>query len=192
MGLRAMVDAQADMVVVGEAASAEDALALFDSSRPDVVLMDLLMPGMGGARGIAALCAQSPEARVIVLTTYDTGEDVFQAIEAGARGYLLKGTFRQGLLETIRCVHAGQRVIPPDVAARLAKRLTEPQLSERELEILRKVAEGKSNKEIGAALFLAEVTIRNRLVQIYAKLGAADRAQATYVAMQRGLIGPRR
>jgi two-component system NarL family response regulator len=152
--------------------------------------MDLRMSGMGGAEAIAAIRRLDPEARVVVVTTYDADEDVYRAVEAGARGYLLKGTFRTGLLEAVRAVHAGQHVIPPEVASRLAERLSGPSLTARELEILRLVAKGLSNKEIGAALFLAEDTIKNRLKRIYAKLDVADRAEALFTAVRRGLIHP--
>jgi two-component system, NarL family, response regulator len=192
MGLKAMIDGEDDMTVVAEAASGEDALALHERERPDVTLMDLHLPGMSGAAATAEIRRRDSSAAIIVVTTYDHSEDVFRSIEAGARGYLLKGTFRDGVLEAIRAVHTGQRVIPADVAARLAERTSGQGLTERELEVLAMVAKGLSNREIGTALAIAEDTVKNRLKRIFAKLEVADRAEAIYVAVQRGIIKPER
>src|SRR5262245_47681519 len=188
MGLVAMVNGEADMVVAAEAATGGEALAAFERDRPDVTIMDLELPDKNGAQVIKEMLALDAQARVLVLTTYDSEEDVFRAIQAGARGFLLKRTFRGGVLEAIRTVHAGQRVIPSDVAGRLADRLVAPNFTKRECEILELVAKGLTNKEIGAVLSLAEETIKSRLKAIFTKLDVSDRTEAIVVAMQKGLI----
>jgi two-component system NarL family response regulator len=188
MGLVTMLDEEPDMTVVAQAGTGEEGVALYQRDKPDVVLMDLRLPGMSGAEAIAAMRKHDPDAKVIVLTTYDTDEDVFRALKAGARGYLLKATFRGGVLEAIRGVHAGQRVIPPDVAARLAERMDGPELTAQEVAILELVAKGLTNQEIGKAVALAEYTIKNKMKRIFAKLDVTDRSEAVYVAVQRGLI----
>jgi two-component system NarL family response regulator len=187
-GLRAMIDAEPDLKVVAEAGSGEEAVSLFPAARPDVTLMDLRMPKMSGPEAIAAIRRQFPDAHVIVLTTFDGDQDVFRAVQAGARGYLLKGTFREGLMEAIRNVHAGQKLIAPEVAARMAERLMSKPLSAREVQVLELVAKGLSNKEVGTALFVAEDTVKNHLKRIYEKLGVADRTEAAMVAIQRRII----
>jgi two-component system NarL family response regulator len=192
MGLAAMIDGEPDMEVVAEAQSGEEALTLYAQHRPDVTLMDLHLPGMSGADAIAAIRRDHPDAKVMILTTYDREEDVFRAVAAGARGYLLKGTFRDGVLEAIKAIDAGQRVIPPDVAALLAERLSGPALTDRELEVLTLLARGLTNRQIGEALAVAEDTVKNRLKRIFAKLDVVDRTEALYVAVQRGLIKPDR
>jgi two-component system NarL family response regulator len=188
LGLRAMIDAQADMQVVGEAGDGPAAIVAYGKLAPDVTLMDLRMPGMSGPATIAELRKADPQARVIVLTTYDGDEDVYRAVQAGARGYLLKGTFPEGTLEAIRIVHAGQRLFAPEVAGRLAERVASPSLTAREVGVLELVAKGMSNKEIGAALFVAEDTVKNHLKHIYAKLGVTDRTEAALLAVQRGIL----
>jgi two-component system NarL family response regulator len=188
VGLRSMVEAQPDMEVVGEAPDGPGAIATFERERPDVTLMDLRMPGMGGPETIAAIRKRAPTANIIVLTTYDGDEDVYRAIQAGARGYLLKGTFPEGTLEAIRNVHAGQQLIAPEVAVRLAHRVSNPALTAREVAVLELVAKGLSNKEIGVTLFVAEDTVKNHLKHIYAKLGVGDRTEAAMLAVQRGII----
>ncbi len=187
-GLRAMIDAEPDLNVIAEAGSGEEAVARFAESRPDVTLMDLRMPKMSGPEAIAAIRKQFPDANIIVLTTFDGDQDVFRAVQAGARGYILKGTFRDAIMEAIRTVHAGQRLIGPEVAARMAERMMGPPLSAREVQVLELVAKGLSNKEIGTALFLAEDTIKNHLKRIYDKLGVGDRTEAAMVAIQRRII----
>ena len=188
MGLRAMVDAEPDMVVVGEAGDGPTGIAAFREHRPDITLMDLRLPGMGGPEIIAAIRKETPDANIIVITTYDADEDVYRAVEAGARGYLLKGTFAEGMLEAIRHVHAGRRLIAPEVAARLADRVSSPSLTSREIAVLELVAKGMSNKEIGTALQLSEDTVKTHLRHVYGKLGVGDRTEAALLAVQRGII----
>ena len=188
MGLRAMIDAEPDMVVVGEAGEGTAAIAAYQQHRPDITLMDLRLPGMGGPEIISAIRKGAPDANIIVITTYDADEDVYRAVEAGARGYLLKGTFAEGMLEAIRHVHAGRRLIAPEVAARLADRVSSPSLTAREVAVLELVAKGMSNKEIGATLFLSEDTVKTHLRHVYGKLGVGDRTEAALLAVQRGII----
>jgi two-component system, NarL family, response regulator len=188
LGLRAMIETQPDMVVVAEAGDGPTALRLYEEHRPAVTLMDLRLPGMSGPEAIAALRARWPEARIIVLTTYDGDEDIFRAVKAGARGYLLKGTFPEGTLEAIRHVHAGQRLMAPDLAVRLAERAAGPSLTPREIRVLALVAKGMSNKEIAAALFVAEDTVKNHLKHAFSKLGVSDRTEAAMLAVQKGIL----
>ncbi len=188
LGLRTKIEGDPDMQVVGEADSGPAALAAFWEQRPDVTLLDLRLPGMHGAEVIAAIRKQDPEAKVLVLTSYDAGEDVYRAMQAGASGYLLKGTFADGILEAIRTVQAGRRFIAPELAARLAERESSPALSAREVGVLRLVARGLSNREIGLALFVSEATIKFHLKNIYAKLGVNDRTEAALLAVQRGIV----
>ena len=189
VGLRAIIDAEADMEVVAEAGDGPAALAAHAEHKPDITLLDLRMPGMSGPEVLAALRQRDPEAKVIVLTSYDADEDVYRAVQAGARGYLLKGTLPDGVLEAaIRKVHAGQRLLAPEAAARLADRMTSPQLTPREVAVLELVAKGKSNKEIGTVLSLAEGTVKTHLKRIYEKLSVSDRTEAALVAVQRGIV----
>lgn len=192
VGLRAMISREPDMEVVGEASDGPSALAAYAAHRPDITLMDLRMPDTSGAALIAAIRKDDPQARVIVLTSYDADEDIFQAVQAGARGYLLKGTFPDGILEeAIRTVHAGRRLLPPEVADRLAQRLSGPSLTPREIAVLELVARGLSNREIAAALSIGPGTIKTHLERIYAKLGVGDRTAAALTAIQRGLVSLR-
>jgi two-component system NarL family response regulator len=188
MGLRALLESQPDMEVVAEAADGATAVEAFTNLRPDIVLADLRMPGMGGREVIAAIQKVTPEAKVIVLTSFDGDEDIFRAVQAGARGYLLKACAPEELLEAVRTVHAGGRLLAPAVAARLAERVNSPSLTAREVAVLELVAKGLSNKEIGSALFLAEDTVKNHLKHIYAKLDVSDRTEAVLQAVQRGII----
>jgi two-component system, NarL family, response regulator len=188
LGLQAMLDAERDITVVGQAASGEDGVVVVARERPDVTVMDLRLPGMSGPEAIAAIRRHQPAARIIVLTTYDGDEDVYRAVQAGACGYLLKGTLPERVLEAIRSVHAGERLIAPDVVARMAAGAAGPSLSARESEVLRLVAKGLSNKEISAVLFVTEDTIKHHLKRIFAKLGASDRTEAALMAAQRGII----
>jgi two-component system NarL family response regulator len=188
LGLRTRVDAEPDMEVVAEAGDGHGAVAAYLQHRPDITLLDLRLPGMDGPETIAVIRNNDPDARIIVVTTYDADEDVYRAVQAGARGYLLKGTFAEGMLEAIRNVHAGRRLIAPEVAARLADRASSPSLTSREVGVLELVAKGMSNKEIGAALLVSETTIKYHLKNIYAKLGASDRTEAALLAAQRGIL----
>lgn len=187
-GLAAIIGAQSDMEVVAEAGTGREAIELFRLHQPDVVLMDLRLPGMNGTEAIAAIRKEYPDAHIIVLTTYDGDEDIYQALRAGARAYLLKDMLRKELLEAIRAVHAGKLRIPPAVASRLAERFPKSELSSRELEVLRQIARGSSNKEIAAALSVAEGTVRIHVSNILGKLAVSDRTEAVTVALQRGII----
>jgi two-component system NarL family response regulator len=187
-GLRAVIDAEPDMTTVGEAADGPAAIAAHEALRPDVTLIDVRMPGMDGPTAIREIRRRAPDARVIVLTSYDGDEDIFRAIQAGARGYLLKGTFKEGMLEAIRAVHAGEQLFGPEIAARLAERMQTEPLTARELEVLALVAKGLSNKEIGTALGITEGTVKNHLKRIYEKLQVTDRTEAAMLAIERGIL----
>jgi len=187
-GLAAIIEHQEDMIVVAEAATGLEALERFRQLTPDVVLMDLQMPGGGGIETIQAIREAAPQARIIILTTYQGEEDIYQGIKAGARAYLLKTSGREELLETIRMVHEGQTRIPPNVATRLAERMSIPELTPREMEVLRLVTEGKSNQEIGLTLYITEGTVKSHVNSILSKLKVSDRTQAALAALKRGLV----
>ncbi|WP_410672425.1 response regulator [Amycolatopsis sp. cmx-4-68] len=178
--------------VVGEAASGAEAVTLAERLRPDVVLMDLRMPGTDGVAAITELARRGNPARVLVLTTYDTDSDVLPAIEAGATGYLLKDAPREDLFRAVEAAARGEAVLSPAVASRLMGRMREPArepLSQRELEVLTLVARGSTNKEAAKKLFISEATVKTHLIHVYAKLGVKDRAAAVAVAFERGLLG---
>ena len=187
-GFAAMIATEPDMAVVGQARSGEEALELFRRVRPDVTLMDLRMPGMGGVEAIRALHREFPVSRLIVLTTYDGDEDIYRAIEAGAQAYLLKDMLCDEILAAIRAVHAGQRRIPAAVGTRLAERMARMNLSEREQQVLESVAAGKSNKEIATELQITEATVKGHMTDILGKFGVADRTQAVITALRLGLV----
>ena len=192
-GLSGMFAADPDFEVAGEAADGSQALRLAEAVRPDVILMDLRMPGMDGVTAIAELARRGNPTRVLVLTTYDTDSYVLPAIEAGATGYLLKDAPRAELLRAVRAAAAGQSVLAPTVAARLINRVRAPEpelLSQRELEVLGLVAAGTTNREAAARLFISEATVKTHLLHIYAKLGVTDRAAAVAEAFNRGLLTP--
>jgi len=191
-GLRGMLSSDPDFEVVGEASDGAEALAMAEARRPDVILMDLRMPGLGGAAAIRALGERGLPARVLVLTTYDSDSDVVPALEAGATGYLLKDTPREELVRAIHAAARGEAVLAPSVATRLVSQLRAPAtdtLSERELEVLRLIAQGETNRGAAAHLFISEATVKTHLLHIYAKLGVNDRAAAVAEAFQRGLLG---
>lgn len=187
-GLRGLLEMQPEITVVAEAASGEAAIAAFAEYRPDVTLMDLRMPGMSGVETTAAIRTKFPGARIVVLTTFDTEEDIFRVLDAGAAGYLLKNTETKPLMETIRAVHAGTYALPAEIAARLARWRAMPELSAREREVLELIVRGRSNKEIGSSLGVAENTVKNHVKVILGKLGVQDRTQAATSAIQRGLV----
>jgi two-component system NarL family response regulator len=187
-GLASLLASRPEIDVVGEAQDGEAALTLHRRLAPDVTLMDLRMPGLGGAAVIRALRRDNPRARFIVLTTYDTDEEIYQALEAGAQGYLLKGVPVAELVEAIRTVHAGGRRIPGEIAERALSRALEPALTARETEILALMARGQSNTEIAGALGISERTVKNHVASIFGKLGVSDRTRAVLVALQRGLV----
>lgn len=190
-GLRGVFEATPGFEVLGEAADGAEAIALLRRRQADVVLMDLRMPGMGGAEAIAELSRVAPATRVLVLTTYDTDADVVPAIEAGAAGYLLKDTPRDELLRAVRAAHRGDSVLSPSVAGRLMGRVRAPlreTLSQREIEVLQLVAGGASNRDAASRLFVSEATIKTHLVHVYGKLGVRDRAAAVAEGYKRGLL----
>ncbi|GAA2745768.1 response regulator transcription factor [Kitasatospora cinereorecta] len=194
-GLRGMFAASEDFRVLGEAADGVHGVALAAELDPDVVLMDLRMPGGGGVEAITELTRRRLRSRVLVLTTYDTDSDTLPAIEAGATGYLLKDAPRDELFTAVRAAAAGRTVLSPAVASRLVTHVRTPaddgatSLSSREQDVLRLVAEGTSNREIAAALFVSEATVKTHLSHIFAKLGAKDRAAAVATAYRRGILG---
>lgn len=187
-GLASLIAAYADFELVAEATNGRDAVEAFRVHRPDVALMDLSMPVMGGVEAIAAIVAEHPDARIIALTTWDGDADIHRALEAGARGYLLKDVLDEELALAIRQVHAGRRAIASGVAQRLAEFSPRIALTEREVEVLAHVAEGLSNKQIGAVLGRTEGTIKVHVLHILQKLEAADRTEAVTIGLQRGII----
>ena len=187
-GLASLLGRQEDMAVVGSAASGEEAVALCATAHPDVVLMDLRMPGKGGVEATRVICERFPSCSVLVLTTFDGDEEIYQALRAGARGYLLKDAHRDDLLDAIRGVHAGKRWIPPAVADKLAQRVAGSQLTSREVEILALVAAGNSNKRIASRLGITEGTVKGHLNSILGKLAADDRTEAVTRAVRRGIL----
>jgi two-component system NarL family response regulator len=187
----ASVLAGAGFVVCGEAADGEAAVRLHEERRPDVTLMDLQMPVLDGVGAIARIRLRHPDANILVLTTYDTDDDIERALRAGARGYLLKDASVDELTAAIRDVSAGRTRIAPAVAAKLADRMTQVQLTMRELSVLRLLAEGKSNKEIGAALNIAESTVKVHLTHLFEKLEVSSRTEAIAAAARRGLVRTR-
>jgi two-component system NarL family response regulator len=187
-GLVAMIDKEPGLHVVADAGSGEEALELFRKHKPDVTLMDLRLPGISGAEAIAAIRREYPHSRFIVLTTYDGDEDIYRALQAGAQAYLLKGMFREVLIEAIQAVHAGLRRIPPEVQARLSQRAGSHGLTSREVQVLKLIARGKSNHEIAEALTIGDGTVKWFVKNVLSKLGVNDRTLAVTTALQRGII----
>ena len=187
-GLVALLNTVPEMKVVAEASDGEEAIEVYRRHKPDITLMDLRLPKMGGADVIARIRAEAPGARLIVLTTFDGDEDIFRAIQAGAKGYLLKGMDIDELTEAIRSVHAGKSRIPAFVAEKLAERMGGPALTAREIEVLKRIVAGRSNKEIGTDLFISEATVKTHVNSILGKLGVTDRTQAATSALQRGIV----
>jgi DNA-binding NarL/FixJ family response regulator len=187
-GLAALIAAYPDLNLIAEAANGREAVELYRRHRPDVTLMDLSMPVMSGVEAIKAIVAEFPEARIIALTTWDGDTDIQRALESGARGYLLKDVVSDEVASSIRQVHAGRRVIPAEVAKRLAEFTPRIELTARELEVLTYMAKGLSNKQIGAVLSVAEATIKVHVLHILQKLDAADRTGAVTIGIQRGII----
>ena len=187
-GIADLIGAEPDMQMVAEAATGREALAQFRLKHPDVTLMDLQMPDMGGIEAIIAIRGEFPNARIVVLTTYAGDVQVLRALKAGARAYLLKGRVNTELLEVIRAVHQGQKRIPPEIAGELADHATERELSQREIDVLRLVASGNGNRDIALQLSITEETVKNHVTHILAKLGANDRTHAVTIAIKRGFI----
>jgi DNA-binding NarL/FixJ family response regulator len=187
-GLVSLVKRERDMVVVAEASNGREAVDLWKQHRPDVSLLDLRMPELDGVGAIKEIRELNPDAHIIVLTTFDGDEDIYRAIKAGAKGYLLKDSAREALMECIRKVHAGETCIPATLAAKLAERVGGQTLSAREIEVLQRVATGKSNKEIGTELFISEGTVKTHVKSIFTKLDVVSRTEAIATATRRGLI----
>jgi DNA-binding NarL/FixJ family response regulator len=187
-GIAALVNAESDMKLVAEASNGQEAIEKFRLHRPDVTLMDLQMPALNGIEAIISIRAEFPDARVIVLTTYTGDVQVLRALRAGARAYILKGQVHKELLGAIRAVHAGQKRIPPEVAAELADHAADEGLTSREIDVLRLISAGNANKEIAGRLSIAEDTVKSHVTNILAKLGANDRTHAVTIALKRGII----
>jgi DNA-binding NarL/FixJ family response regulator len=187
-GLVALLRTVPDFVIVAEAGDGRKAIELYRQHQPDVTLMDLRLPQMNGVEAIGRIRIDYPNARIIVLTTFDGDEDIYRALQAGARGYLLKGMTSDELVEAIRSVYAGKSRIPAPVAERLAERMGAPALTARETEVLHLIVGGNSNKEIAAALHISEATVKTHINSLLSKLGVTDRTQAATTALQRGIV----
>ena len=187
-GLVSLVKRKSDMVVVAEASNGREAVQLWKEHRPEVTLLDLRMPELDGVGAIKEIRELDENAHIVVLTTYDGDEDIYRAIKAGAKAYLLKDTARDALVDTVRRVHAGETYLPPQLAAKLAERVSGEALSPREIEVLQRMAVGKSNKEIGAELFISEGTVKTHIKSIFSKLDVVSRTEAVATATRRGLI----
>ena len=187
-GISGLVTDQADMVLVGEASNGREAIQQFRAHQPDVTLMDLQMPELGGLDAIIAIRYEFPQARIIVLTTYTGDVQIVRALKAGAQGYLLKDSLHKELLEAIRKVHAGKRILTPELSCEVASHATDDALTAAEISVLRLIADGNANKQIAAQLSISEETVKSRVKNILSKLGASDRTQAVTIALKRGII----
>jgi two-component system NarL family response regulator len=187
-GLVALLNVVEGLEVVGEAADGVEAIAAYRKSRPDITLVDLRLPKLSGVEVIQRIRMEAPHARLIVLTTYDGDEDIYRALKAGAKGYLLKGMTTQELIATIREVHAGRAHIPPAIAEKLAERMGTEDLTPREAEVLEQIVNGKSNKEIATELAISEATVKTHINSLLSKLGVTDRTQAATAAIRRGIV----
>jgi len=187
-GITTIIDSQTDMVMVAQASTGGEAIERFRELRPDVTLMDLQLPDMSGIDAMIAILQRFPEARILMLTTFERDIEIHRALAAGARAYILKTTPPADMTEAIRLVHAGKKRIPPDVAARLAEHLSDETLTEREVEVLQLVGGGNRNRDIADRLFVSEETVKVHMKHIMEKLGASDRTQAVTIGLRRGLI----
>ncbi len=187
-GLVALLNVVDGLTVVGEAADGLEGIDQYRKHQPDVTLMDLRLPRMGGVEAIQRIRAEAPQARIIVLTTYDGDEDIYRALKAGARAYLLKGMTSEDLVTTIRAVHAGKSHIPAAIAEKLAERMGTEDLTPREFDVLKEIVSGKSNKEIASELNVSEATVKTHINSLLGKLGVTDRTQAATAAIQRGIV----
>ncbi len=187
-GFVSLIRTVVDMEIVAEGSNGREAVELFRQYQPDITLIDLRMPVMSGVEAIAEIRREFPGARIIVLTTYDGDEDIYRSVQAGAQGYLLKDMFFEELESAIRKVHGGARLIPGSVAERLAARMSSSELTSRELQVLRQIVDGKSNKEIANVLSISEATVKSHINNILSKLGVSDRTQAATRALQRGIV----
>lgn len=188
MGLSASLNIEGDMEVIAEANNGEEAILLYRQHRPELVIMDGRLPGMNGGQATSAILKEFPQAKILMLSTHSGEEEIYRALQAGARGYVLKSAARQELLSAIRAVSAGKLHVDPVVAQSLAERVTHQSLTARELEVLEMLAKGLSNKEIGARLQVAEVTVKQHVSHLFQKLNVSDRTQAVTVALQRGIV----
>jgi DNA-binding NarL/FixJ family response regulator len=187
-GIGALINNQPDMVLVGEAATGGEAIQLFRKHQPDVTLMDLRLPDISGIDALIAIRAEFPEARIIILTTFEGDVEIQRALQAGARGYVLKNMPPSELLDVIRQVQAGKKRIPEAVATQLAEHMSDENLTEREVEVLKEVANGNRNRTIAERLFISEETVKVHIKHIMEKLGATDRTQAVAIGVRRGII----
>jgi DNA-binding NarL/FixJ family response regulator len=187
-GIAAVIRNEPDMLLVAEAASGREAIQSFRTHRPDITLMDLRLPDIGGIDAMIAIRTEFADARVIMLTTFEGDAEIHRALEAGAQGYMLKSMPRKQLVEMIRRVHSGKKHIPPEVAVHLAEHLGQETLSKREIEVLEKIAEGNRNSDIAALLFISEETVKGHVKHIMEKLGAGDRTEAVAIAIRRGIM----
>ena len=187
-GIAAIINNQPDMQIVAQAANGSEAIQMFRQHQPDVTLMDLRLPDMSGIEAMIAIRTEFPDARIIMLTTFEGDAEIRRALEAGARGYMLKNMPPKDLVEVIRQVHAGKKRIPAEVAAHLAEYMGDYALTEREIDVLRQVAGGNRNREIGERLFISEETVKVHIKHIMEKLGASDRTEAVAIAVRRGII----
>jgi len=187
-GLAALIESEPDLRVVAETGDGLESVALYRQVRPDVVLMDLRLPGFSGVEAIQAILKEFPDARVIVVTTYDTDEDVYRALQSGAKSYLLKDMFPEEIFDAIRAVYAGKEQLPPLVADRLDERMKRKELTQREMDVLELLVRGLSNKEIADRLSLSEAAVKSRLKGLFAKLRVEDRAGAVISALQHGIV----
>jgi DNA-binding NarL/FixJ family response regulator len=187
-GIAAIINSQPDMLIAERAASGNEAIKAYRAMKPDVTLMDLMLPDLSGIETMIAIRAEFPEARVIMLTTFEGDVEIHRAVQAGAYGYLLKSMPPKELLDTIRQVHAGKKCFSPQIAAGLVEHMGDEGLSKREVDVLRHVAEGNRNRDIGKRLFISEETVKVHLKHIMGKLGASDRTQAVAIAARRGFI----
>jgi len=187
-GIAALVNPEPDMKLIAEASNGSEAIEMFRSHCPDVTIMDLQMPGMGGIEAIHRILSEFPNARIIVLTTYTGDVQVVRAIKGGARAYILKGHVHRELLETIRAVHAGQKRIPQEIAVQLVEHVSDEALSPREIDVLRLIAAGNANKQIADRLSIGEASVKSHVANILSKLGANDRTHAVTLGLKRGII----
>lgn len=188
VGIAAIIDARPDMTAVAQTGSGEEAVKLFEQHRPDITLMDLRLPGMSGVNAIRTIRSRHAQARFVVLTTYEGDEDIYQALAAGAQGYMIKGMPHEALIDALRRVHAGGRFLPPPVKLALASRTPDADLSSRERQVLALLVRGKSNNKIAVELGITEATVKCHVSVILRRLDVSDRTQAVVVALQRGLL----
>lgn len=189
-GLAVLLKYESDMEVVAEARNGVEAIELFRQHQPDVTLMDLRMPDLNGVDAIAAIRQDTPDARILIISTYSGDENIYQGLQAGAKGYLLKDAPLDEVVAAIRKIHAGQNYLPAEIGEKLAERFNQPQLSDRECEVLQMMSQGKSNQDIAKELYVSEGTVKFHISHIYSKLNAKDRAQAILIAIKRGIVMP--